>query len=47
MPTFSPAIHDGREYRRRLYAYHEILKVIERYGLPQDWNDNGQYSPER
>lgn len=27
MPTFSPAIHDGKEYRRRLCAYHKILKA--------------------
>ena len=37
-PVFSDHPHkmDGREYRRRLYAYDEILGIIERYGLPQD-----------
>lgn len=47
MPTFSDRINDGKEYRKKLYTYDEILKVIEKYGLPQDWNDDGQYGPER
>lgn len=47
MPTFSPTINDGKEYRKKLYTYNEILKVIEKYGLPQDWNDNGEHGPER
>ena len=45
MPTFSPAIHDGKEYRCRLYTYHEILKVIERYGLPQEWMTTANTAP--
>lgn len=47
MPTFSPAITDGKEYRKQLYTYDEILKIIDKYGLPQDWNDDGRYGPER
>ena len=47
MPTFSPTINDGREYRHQLYTYKEILKIIDKYGLPQDWNDDGKYGPER
>lgn len=47
MPTFSPTINDGKEYRKKLYTYDEILKIIEKYGLPQDWNDDGKYGPER
>lgn len=47
MPTFSPTIDDGKEYRRRLYTYGEILGVLERYGLPQSWNDDGRHGPER
>ncbi len=47
MPTFSPSINDGKEYRKKLYTYEEILKVIEKYGLPQDWNDDGKLGPER
>lgn len=47
MPTFSQTINDGKEYRKKLYTYDEILKIIEKYGLPQDWNDDGKYGPER
>ena len=46
-PTFSPRVNDSKEYRRKLYTYDEILKVIEKYGLPQEWNDDGKYGPER
>ena len=47
MPTFSPFIDDGKEYRKKLYSYEEILDIIERYGLPQSWNDDGRFGPER
>ncbi len=47
MPAFSPFIKDGREYRRQLYTYREILAIIEKYGLPQEWNGDGRYGPER
>lgn len=47
MPTFSPKVNDGKEYRMKLYTYDEILKIIEKYGLPQNWNDDGKYGPER
>lgn len=46
-PTFSPRVNDGKEYRKKLYTYDEILKIIEKYGLPQDWNDDGRFGPER
>lgn len=46
-PTFSDRINDGKEYRKKLYTYDEILKIIEKYGLPQDWNDDGKFGPER
>lgn len=48
-PTFSPRPRDDdwKEYRRQLYTYDEILKIIEKYGLPQDWNNDGNYGPER
>lgn len=35
-PTFSPIVTDGREYRKKLYMYPEILQIIEKYGLPQN-----------
>ena len=47
MPTFSPRVTDGKEYRRKVYSYEEILDIIARYGLPQDWNDDGSHGPER
>lgn len=47
MPTFSDSVNDGKEYRKKLYTYDEILKVIDKYGLPQDWNDDGAHGPER
>lgn len=46
-PTFSPKVNDGREYRKKLYTYNEILEIIAKYGLPQDWNNDGQFGPER
>ena len=45
MPTFN--FKDGKEYREKVYDYEGILKVIEKYGLPQEWNDDGRYGPER
>lgn len=48
-PTFSPwpREDDWKEYRRKLYTYNEILDIIKRYGLPQDWNNDGKRGPER
>lgn len=46
-PTFSSRVNDGKEYRKQLYTYEEILKIIEKHGLPQEWNDDGKYGPER
>lgn len=46
-PTFSTRVNDGKEYRKKLYTYDEILKIIEKYGLPQDWNGDGKFGPER
>ncbi|MBD5546793.1 MAG: hypothetical protein HDQ97_05285 [Lachnospiraceae bacterium] len=46
-PTFSPKVNDGKEYRKKLYTYDEILGIIAKYGYPQDWNNDGKYGPER
>lgn len=46
-PTFSPRVTDGKEYRKKLYRYDEILEIIKKYDLPQNWNDDGKYGPER
>ena len=38
-PTFSPRVTDNLEYRRNVYTYPEILEIIKKYGMPQDfWN---------
>ena len=47
MPTFSDKITDGKEYRKKLYVYEEILEIIQKYGLPQNWNDDGIDGSER
>jgi hypothetical protein len=46
-PSFSPAVSDGREYRRQIYTLGEITELVGRYGLPQDWNADGSRGPER
>lgn len=46
-PTFSDRVNDGKEYRKKLYTYEEILSIIKKYGLPQEWNSEGKYGPER
>lgn len=48
-PTFSPRprADDWKEYRRKLYTYDEIGAVIKKYGLPQNWNNDGRFGPER
>lgn len=46
-PTFSSKVNDGKEYRGKLYTYDEILKIIAKYGLPQNWNNDGKFGPER
>lgn len=39
-PTFSEKVTDNLEYRKTVYTYDEILKIIEKYGLPQDkWKE--------
>ncbi len=38
---------EGKEYRKTVYTYDEILQIIDKYGLPQDWNDDGVHGPER
>lgn len=37
----------ARNIEKKLYTYDEILQIIEKYGLPQNWNDEGKYGPER
>lgn len=46
-PTFSPKVNDSKEYRKKIYMYDEILRIIKKYGLPQNWNNDGKFGPER
>jgi len=48
-PTFSlwPNISDGKEYRHMLYKYNDIIKIIDKYGMPQIWNHEGKLGPVR
>ena len=48
-PVFSNNQHkmDDKEYRRKLYTYDEVLDIIDKHGLPQDWNEDGAHGPSR
>ena len=46
-PTFSDRVTDGREYRKQIYTLDEINLLIQKYGLPQQWNAGGEHGPER
>lgn len=46
-PTFNDRVNDGKEYRKKAFTYDEIIGMIKKYGLPQDWNPDGEYGPER
>ncbi|SDS73063.1 hypothetical protein SAMN05444162_2139 [Paenibacillaceae bacterium GAS479] len=38
---------DGKSYRGMIYTKDEIMKLIEKYGWPQEWNKDGNNGPER
>lgn len=38
---------DGKPYREQIYTKKEIFLLIDQYGLPQDWNSQGDKGPER
>lgn len=38
---------DGKPYRGKVYVLAELPNLIELYGLPQVWNPEGRYGPER
>ncbi|MBZ0286813.1 MAG: hypothetical protein K8I30_04305 [Anaerolineae bacterium] len=44
-----PAMHykDGKPYRRQVYTLSELPELIQLYGLPQEWNADGKYGPDR
>jgi hypothetical protein len=39
--------NDGKPYRGQVYTVSELEEVIQNYGLPQQWNPDGQGGPER
>ncbi|WP_119068510.1 hypothetical protein [Aggregatilinea lenta] len=38
---------DGKPYRGKVYRLDDLPDLIARYGLPQDWNADGQHGPDR
>lgn len=38
---------DGKVYRGKVYMMDELETLIATYGLPQEWNPDGQFGPER
>lgn len=38
---------DGKPYRGQIYTKEEIYRLIDEYGLPQEWNQYGDKGPER
>jgi hypothetical protein len=38
---------DGKPYRGLAYTLAEIPGLIEQFGLPQDWNPDRKFDPER
>ncbi|GHO95139.1 hypothetical protein KSF_051870 [Reticulibacter mediterranei] len=38
---------DGKPYRDQVYTLDELQSLIQQYGLPQDWNQDGACGPER
>ena len=46
-PTFGPRGDDSTEYRKNVYTYPEILELVKRLDLPQNWNPDGKKGPIR
>jgi hypothetical protein len=38
---------DGKPYRGQVYILEELSDLIAQYGLPQVWNSEGKYGPDR
>jgi hypothetical protein len=38
---------DGKPYRGQVYTLAELPKIVRLYGLPQEWNPDGQSGPDR
>ncbi|MGC6587205.1 hypothetical protein ACPV3A_19910 [Paenibacillus sp. Dod16] len=38
---------DDKPYRGKVYLKNEILRLVDEYGWPQEWNKDGNQGPER
>lgn len=38
---------DGKPYREKVYTLEELPEIIQKYGLPDEWNKDGTLGPER
>ena len=46
--TFPAMRHqDGKPYREQIYTLDELPELVRLYGLPQEWNGEGKYGPDR
>ncbi|MBK1813289.1 hypothetical protein JHL18_21945 [Clostridium sp. YIM B02505] len=39
--------NDHKPYRKKVYTLEEIKEVVSIYGMPQEWNKNGENGPDR
>lgn len=39
--------NDGKPYRGKVFTWVELPALVNEYGLPQIWNADGKYGPER
>jgi hypothetical protein len=38
---------DGKPYREQVYTLGDLPELIRLYGLPQEWNPDGEFGPDR
>jgi len=38
---------DGKPYRGQVYTLEELPGLVAKYGLPQEWNPDGEHGPDR
>ena len=46
IPTFMEEFQDKKEYRSQVYAFSEIIALINKYGMPNVWNEYEKFGPE-